>query len=849
MLNRSLVLSALMTVVVTGNVLAAEYVIPFTGVVSSNYETFGVEPDKVAAEPGKYEHFKKWIVPFPTYGGRMTYVTESYVDNIVKLNSLKFGDGLLVPAGFYAVRGNLQNPVTVRNNILSMENCELSLAGGGYFECVGGYLGYNSYGEIIDNSVKINESIVIARSILIAGALPVGEKNNNEVIGKRNEVEINSSSLYSADDATICGGVVNQNGNVVKNKVTIKDSNLNGLTEGVTEAVNELNDSNSKKLMNSIAIYGGLQNKKGDANKNIVNIVNCDIAANEQAEICGGCATEGKAKRNTVNINTSIFEGSSIFGGYTSNGNAKGNAVDIRNTDLIDTGVYGGCAGTGNANKNILNIDTVDFENSKIYGGYSDNGNASNNNLSLDDVEFKNGSIYAGYTDNGNAKGNVVNLKNTNLSGSSLYGGFSKSGGDIDRNTLNLGANITGKLCTIGGFNTINFANIDWENGGTIIETENLELVDTAVNIQNITGDPKVNDYMNLIVSDNEITGKLINQGEQTVKVSAAQVVKTTTGNLEQESNAIKFTIVGSELNPQVGALGDANAIAGAFVANGAGLVEDSINAMMCEERIGYKTFAQVHGSNLDFDTPNNLNVKGWSGIVGVGETTKDRITYGMFFETGKGDYYTLAQQSTGYVRGDGELDYRGGGVLVRKDNENGTYVEASLRAGRMDNELNDAVLDGHNELQGFDISSTYYGAHIGVGKIIPRGERESLDVYGKFLYSRYDGDSFVIDGDKFNLDDVDSQKLRVGFRYNELNGEKLRMYYGAAYEYEFDTKAKNSVLNYTFDSPDLGGSTIIGELGFHYNADEKWCFDVNLRGYGGEREGISGSIQANYMF
>ena len=220
-----------------------------------------------------------------------------------------------------------------------------------------------------------------------------------------------------------------------------------------------------------------------------------------------------------------------------------------------------------------------------------------------------------------------------------------------------------------------------------------------------------------------------------------------------------------------------------------------------------------------------------------------------MFFETGKGDYYTLAQQSTGYVRGDGELDYRGGGVLVRKDNENGTYVEASLRAGRMDNELNDAVLDGHNKLQGFDISSTYYGAHIGVGKIIPRGERESLDVYGKFLYSRYDGDSFVIDGDKFNLDDVDSQKLRVGFRYNELNGEKLRMYYGAAYEYEFDTKAKNSVLNYTFDSPDLGGSTIIGELGFHYNADEKWCIDVNLRGYGGEREGISGSVQANYMF
>ena len=36
--------------------------------------------------------------------------------------------------------------------------------------------------------------------------------------------------------------------------------------------------------------------------------------------------------------------------------------------------------------------------------------------------------------------------------------------------------------------------------------------------------------------------------------------------------------------------------------------------------------------------------------------------------------------------------------------------------------------------------------------------------------------------------------KLRVGFRYNELNSRKLRMYYGAAYEYEFDGAPNKTV-------------------------------------------------------
>ena len=56
-------------------------------------------------------------------------------------------------------------------------------------------------------------------------------------------------------------------------------------------------------------------------------------------------------------------------------------------------------------------------------------------------------------------------------------------------------------------------------------------------------------------------------------------------------------------------------------------------------------------------------------------------------------------------------------------------------------------------------------------------------------------------------------------------------------------------MLTYDLETPSLGGSTVIGEIGFNYAANEKWSFDAQVRGYAGQREGFSGSVQANYAF
>ena len=110
-------------------------------------------------------------------------------------------------------------------------------------------------------------------------------------------------------------------------------------------------------------------------------------------------------------------------------------------------------------------------------------------------------------------------------------------------------------------------------------------------------------------------------------------------------------------------------------------------------------------------------------------------------------------------------------------------------------------------------------------------------------------GEDLVLQGEQVEFDSVNSERLRLGFRLNEVNGKKATLYYGAAWEYEFNGDASDRMLTYDLETPSLGGSTIIGELGFRYVANEKWSLDTQVRGYSGQREGFSGSVQANYSF
>ncbi|MBR6510628.1 MAG: autotransporter outer membrane beta-barrel domain-containing protein, partial [Phascolarctobacterium sp.] len=360
------------------------------------------------------------------------------------------------------------------------------------------------------------------------------------------------------------------------------------------------------------------------------------------------------------------------------------------------------------------------------------------------------------------------------------------------------------------------------------------------------------------LISASDISGEISNNGEEVVINKG--IAEQFNGYVEQNDTKIYlklgdgpdegYTVPGgSNRNDQVLVLGESRAAAVAFTNQGSELIETGLNVLARDNEKDTKVFAAVYGNHSEYETGSHVNVNGWSGIVGIGKTNADGLTVGAFFENGEGNYSTHNIFTNDYIRGDGEACYNGGGFLVRKDNANGVYTEASLRAGNLQNELRNAVRNG-SELTGYDIDTFYYGAHVGIGKVIARGnDGDSIDVYGKFIYTHHDGETFDIGGTATKFDSVESERLRLGFRINEVQTNKLSMYYGAAWEYEFNGDAHDKIASFDLETPSLEGSTVIGEIGAHYKASDKWSIDLNGRAYVGQREGFSGSVQANYAF
>lgn len=613
------------------------------------------------------------------------------------------------------------------------------------------------------------------------------------------------------------------------------------------------------KAGNHIFIGGAMSNDDAKANvignKVVVNNVKFELSENIFAIISGAEARSGSAEENTVEILNTTIENASILGGFVWNepGSAISNNVKLNNVIL---GGSSECAGgyvqgvKGNANDNTVNIEGNSQIAGIVYGGYADDGTANNNTVIIKDGEISN-RVYGGYSKVGTADNNTVNISGTaDITNASLFGSNKVDG---TGNTLNIKGGWTGEAKSFNNFNEINIEEAQW--GTAVAEVESLALNDTKVNVGtvHVAGDDTtfVANGSSVLIKSGDTTGDVSSDSSVSVFKGVATIYDA---SVVKDGNDIKIQL-GEDAasnpvyNPQVVVIGESRAAATAFTNQGSELVETGLDALARDKAEDTKVFASVYGNTSEFATGSEVKVNGWSGIVGIGKTNANGLTVGAFFENGEGNYRTYNDVNGEFMRGDGEACYNGGGLIVRKDNANGVYAEASLRAGNLQNELRNAVR-GSEGLTGYDIDTFYYGAHVGIGKVIARGtEGDSIDVYGKFIYTHHDSEDFTIDGDEFHFDSVDSERLRLGFRINEVQNAKFAMYYGAAWEYEFNGDSNNTVVGYDLSTPSLGGSTVIGELGMHYKANEKWSFDLNGRAYTGQRDGFSGSVQANYMF
>ncbi len=675
-------------------------------------------------------------------------------------------------------------------------------------------------------------------------------------VAQKNIVNLTGGILYfeDAEGARVYGGFSTY-GYALENEIIVENVRLE-----------------TSRTSGRVHFYGG-NVINGNAKGNIITIKNIEKDNDNISIDVYGAEIDGfyygdngenidinNPKQTYANENKVEIYGTTInnaVGAWNNYGFAEENKVTINGATVLEE-IYGAAGNTVIGNEvNIIGNSIIgkEGESGKIVGGLSESGNVIGNSVTLSGSSTVIGNVIAGSAGERTAElsGNTINLfEQANVEKADLFG-YQKATSNTYDNNLVIDKGWTGTANSVQNFNNIKFNNLVWNTNPdeAVLTTNSGNLDGTNVSFTLQSGQKvNVGDSMTLVSSSTGL-GTIANAGESinTTMGVAADVSAT----LEQTGNKVMATVDNIELNDQTMLVAENRAVAAAFVNQGTDLIADSLDTLSRDGEYGVKTFAAVHGNRSKYDVNSDIKINGWSTIVGVGAENEHHggdFSWGVFYENGSGNYRTFNSFNNEFFRGDGSLVYNGGGIAARYENAHGVYTEGSLRAGMLKSDMDNALSDGENKY-GYSSESEYYGAHIGIGQIIPLTESSDLDVYGKFFHTYTEGDSFKVDTDEFEFDSINSDRLRVGARLTTNKENKFSTYYGLAYEYEFNGDAEMRAAGLSAPTQSLQGSSYMAEVGFNYQPtpDSPWSFDLNMRGYAGEREGATFNVQATYTF
>ena len=665
-------------------------------------------------------------------------------------------------------------------------------------------------------------------------------------IHRFDNINFENIDITKGSTLTATGTVSEFGGTVNINSITIDPDNLAG-----DYTVSWLTDELS--TISAITLDDKINVQNVNINQNVTDTLN-NFKFEDKYYI---------SNNDTNGIFVNKFEeGSSINVDTDDKNNIKFNAYV---NDSILTGKFIDVDGTESANSNgntDLNIDINFTTNVATVAGVYAAGNqaATGGVVNVNAPTEWNGTIYAAYSEGGSESGTINVYSATGVWGRNitLSGGSNNETGS----TLNIFGD-NNHFKSFENFETINFKDIETNQNRAALTVESGDITDTTINLESLAGGQTFKEGDTLTLIEGNISGKAASINNKvtaglTQDLTIEEIYnEATEGDSENEgeSGSLQIAIKDVAVNGQIDLLAQNRAASAAFINQGTDLISDSLDTLSRDDNYGVKTFAAVHGNRSKYDVNSDLKINGWSTIVGVGNAAEfadgDEFSWGVFYENGSGNYRTYNEFNNEFFRGDGSLVYNGGGIAARYENANGVYTEGSLRAGMLKSDMDNALRDGSGNYYGYDSESAYYGAHIGVGKIISLNESSDLDVYGKFFHTYTEGDSFTVANDKFEFDSITSDRLRLGARVTTNKKNAFSTYYGLAYEYEFNGDADMRAQNLAAPTQSLQGSSYMAELGFNYQPtpDSPWSFDLNLRGYAGEREGGSFNVQATYTF
>ena len=630
----------------------------------------------------------------------------------------------------------------------------------------------------------------------------------------------------------ICGGCVKK-GKAADNIVNITDGTVSSVKIPVV----------SGSVPSGFISGGHASGEDSFVTGNRVNISGETILENfsEMGFIAGGDATgeDSTVTGNSVTVSSGTVRNSYISGGCTTEtgSKVKGNSVTISSGTVVDSYISGGYTtdtdSTVTGNSVTISGGTVTGK--KVYGGYVRNMESSvtDNSVTISGGTVT-GKVYGGYVDvwtdstvtGSTVTGNSITLSGTaDVSGADLYGSNLSASGTNNNLVIN---GWSGAVNSLRNFDQIQVKALS--GGLNLTAGKRTVFVNNADGISNSSLDPTE------------------------AKEMQAGVALTVNGNvgISEDNKNIYIDVTAVRASDQTAIATESRAASVAVVGRGSEAVTDSLDALRGSGE-GLDTFAAVVGSRSRYDTGSHVDVNGWNGIAGTAwtrELSSGTLRYGAFYENGGGSYDTFNTINGSSYRGSGDTVYNGGGLLLRWETRSGTYTEASLRAGMVKNEVGQALEFAGNRY-GFKTENNYYGGHVGIGRIMERDDGDAWDIYGKYFHMHHEGDTVTIAGDEFAFNAVDSNRLRVGARYLDRKNDRFTGYYGVAWDYEFSGDTGGTANHHAMYTPSLKGSTLIAEIGFRGTpgGDSPWSFGVDLRGYAGEQEGLSGTVTAAYSF
>lgn len=719
-------------------------------------------------------------------------------------------------------------------------------------------------------------------SMIAGSAAAYGQKAVSSADGNRLTFEIATSVSNSTLD--IQGGLAMAGGASGDSQSAQASASGNLVTGSISGSVGQ---------SSSLGIYGGratavAQDSTAVADNNQVQLTLEETDGSMQLLLLGASAralttavADGNLLRVSGGADTAIK--GTLYGAQveiersdsdSAQANASGNRVEVSGIDF--TGSITGAlvenrnsSGSVNAEGNVVVISSStikgDVTGANLQGSHI---NAGGNTVILTEGTVVDGNVTA--VDGANAgsmrflggdyssvySNNRVVMNNATVTGA-VSGVSSNSG------SLPVDMQTAGNTLVLAGHN----------EAGTIAGFETLDLTlfeqNKTQSVLTLTDGKSTLSYATIVIRGADVLdqGKLI-EATQNASLSVTNATVELRGTfIKKVAQNVDFTVTEGEGNglttdsdvlasAKVQATESASSLSesllgtAAFVRQGAEFVaEDGLATMefAARSKQGLNAFAVMQGSSMHYDALSGVDVSGFTLLAGAA-VQQGNLTFASFVESGWGNSEgDIAKNST-------DLSYFGVGLAARYRFESGFYGEGAVRLGRASSDFA-ANFAEDGDCARYESDVFYATMNMAAGYELPLNDFVTADMYARYTFSFLDNDSVDLNDaaqSRAELDSVVAHALRIGARVKGGFTDAVNWKAGIAYEHMFDGAASGTVDGVSITEAEMDGGSVIGELGVSVKPGSEtspWTLQFALKGYLGEREGVSGNGMLVYSF